>query len=59
MADTEVPADAEQISVLDALRQAYALVSAQRRFVAPVVEPMLDAALSAIANTANTVKENT
>lgn len=57
MAD-EIPADAERVAVLDALRQAYALVAAQRRFILAPVEPSLDAALSAIATVASTVKEN-
>jgi hypothetical protein len=54
----EIPPDAERVAVLEALRQAYALVSAQRRFILQPVEPALDAALSAIATVASTIKEN-
>jgi hypothetical protein len=55
----DVPENAEREAVVEALRQSYALVNAQRRFIGPEVEPSLDAALSAIATVANTLKENT
>lgn len=64
MAETStVPDDAERLAVLDALRQAYALVAAQRRFVdewqfgaAPPANTSLDDALTAIADAAKFVK---
>ena len=58
MADEEVPVNAEQEAAIEAFRQAWTLVQAQRRFVSPAVEPMLDAALSAIATVATVAKEN-
>ena len=59
MAD-EIPEDAEKIAVLDALRQSYALVAAQRRFIPGVITGLvLDQALSAIAALAASVKGET
>ena len=56
----DIPEDAERVAVIDALRQAYALVAAQRRFIADevIVGLALDAALTAIATVAKTMKGN-
>ncbi len=57
MAD-EIPEDAERVAVLDALRQGYALIAAQRRLLPDIagVEPALDETLSAIRRLAAAVK---
>lgn len=52
------PENAEQEAMLEALRQSYTLVAAQRRFISPAAEPALDAALSSIAGLATIAKEN-
>ena len=53
----DIPADAERVAVIDALRQAYTLVAAQRRFIPSVITGLvLDQALSAIAALAASVK---
>ena len=53
----DIPEHAERDAVLEALRQSYTLINAQRRFIGAAVEPSLDAALSAIATVARTIKE--
>lgn len=52
---TEVPANAEQVAVIDALRQAYALIEAQRPFITDEVTK-LDEALSTIRALAEVIK---
>jgi hypothetical protein len=52
------PENAEHEAMLEALRQAYTLIAAQRRFINPAAEPALDAALAGIASCATIAKEN-
>lgn len=52
------PENAEHEAMLEALRQAYTLVAAQRRFISPAAEPALDGVLSAIGGLGTIAKEN-
>ncbi len=53
---TEVPANAERVAVVDALRQAYALIASQRPFITDDDVAKLDEALSTIRALAEVIK---